>query len=145
VPTVWFPSTSVAVHAIRVTPIGKTLPAGTPLRTSEVTPTLSDAVAVPSVESLTTVVALPESAERVTVRELLASVLVQKPTAGWGTAAASWPSDAAATLSAPPLTCQTPLSGARPFAGSARRPLWREPLPLITLPVSACAWPGHAA
>ena len=64
--TVWLPKTSVAVHVIVVTPSGKMFPAGTPERTSEAMPTLSVAVAVPSVESLMNAVALPGSVERVT-------------------------------------------------------------------------------
>ena len=60
------PKTSVAVHVIVVTPIAKRFPAGTPERVTMTPGTLSVAVAVPIVESLTNAVDLPASAVRVT-------------------------------------------------------------------------------
>src|SRR5690242_11872251 len=68
--TVWvfvvtLSKTSLAVQVIVVVPSGKMLPAGTPERVTDATATLSVAVAVPIVASLTNAVILPASVERV--------------------------------------------------------------------------------
>ena len=55
VPVVTLPAASVAVYVIVVVPTGKTLPAGTPVRTIVTAPELSVAVAVPSSASVTTI------------------------------------------------------------------------------------------
>ncbi len=64
--TVLLPKMSVAVQVMVVVPIGKTLPAGTPDRTTDATATLSVAEAVPIALSLMSAVFLPGSVERLT-------------------------------------------------------------------------------
>src|SRR4051794_10523271 len=60
------PAASVAVYVIVVVPTGKTLPAGTPVRTIVTDPALSVADALPSSASVTTIEVTPVATCRIT-------------------------------------------------------------------------------